>query len=280
MAIIGAGGQLGNDIVSRIGGQVIPLKHSDIEISDSASVWSVLDRERPEAVINCAAYNLVDKAESDRETAMLTNRRGPGILADYCRENDLKLLHVGTDYVFDGCSGKRPWVESDVPLAMSTYALSKLGGEQLVRSHCPRHFIVRTCGLYGHHSSHGKGNFVETILRLAKERPELKIVSDQYCTPTSTANLACAIIELIRTDAYGLYNATNSGQCSWFEFASEIVRLARLSPKMTPITTADYGARARRPEYSVLECSKLTNLLGWSMPPWRDALSRYLSERQ
>ena len=165
---------------------------------------------------------------------MLVNRRGPGFLADYCREHDLKLLHVGTDYVFDGCSGRQPWTEKDEPLAISTYASSKLAGEQLVRAHCPRHFVVRTCGLYGRRAAHGKGNFVETMLRMGRERTEIRVVNDQVCTPTSSANLADAIGELIRTDKYGLYHATNSGHCSWFEFACEIIRLGQFRHKDDP----------------------------------------------
>ncbi len=279
VAIIGAKGQLGSDLVARLGAQAIPLAHAAIDIRDPSSVWTVLDGERPDTVVNCAAYNFVDKAESEREEAMLTNRRGPGYLADYCRERDLKLLHVSTDYVFDGRTGRKPWTEEDEPLPLSTYAASKYAGEQLVLTHCPRHFVIRTCGLYGRNASHGKGNFVETMLRLGRDRSELKVVSDQYCTPTSTAHLASAIIDLTKTDAYGLYHATNSGQCSWFEFAAEIFRIANLNTKLIPITTEEYGARARRPLYSVLNCSKLTNVLGWSMPPWRDALSQYLTER-
>lgn len=280
VAIIGAKGQLGSDLVAGLGSQAIPLAHADIEITDPNSVWSVLDQKRPDIVINCAAYNFVDKAESEREAAMLINRRGPGFLADYCREHDLKLVHVGTDYVYDGCTGHAPWTEKDVPIAVSTYASSKYAGEQLVREHCPRHFVVRTCGLYGRNAAHGKGNFVETMLRVGRERPEVRVVSDQYCTPTATINLAAAIIDLIKTEAYGLYHATNSNQCSWFEFAAEIFRMANLDAKLIPITTAEFGARARRPSYSVLNCSKLTGVLGWRMPPWRDALSRYMMERE
>jgi dTDP-4-dehydrorhamnose reductase len=279
VAVIGARGQLGSDLVERLGERAIPLGHSVIDIADAASVWDVLDRERPAAVINCAAYNFVDKAEIERETAMLVNRRGPGFLADYCREHDLKLLHVGTDYVFDGKTGHRPWSEADTPLAISTYASSKRAGEQLVQTHCPRHFVVRTCGLYGRNAAQGKGNFVETMLRLGRERKELKVVGDQRCTPTSTADLARHILDLLQTDAYGLYHATNSGDCSWFEFATEIIRLARLQVKITPITTEEYGARARRPRYSVLDCSRLKHVLGRAMPPWQDALARYLMER-
>lgn len=280
VAVIGARGQLGSDLVSRLGAQAIPLGHSDIDISDAASIASALDREQPGAVINCAAYNFVDKAEMEREAAMLTNRRGPGLLADYCREHDLKLLHVGTDYVYDGRTGKRPWTEEDEPLPISTYACSKYAGEQLVRAHCPRHFVVRTCGLYGRNAMHGKGNFVETMLRLGRERPELKVVGDQRCTPTATSNLASAILDLVKTDEYGLYHATNAGDCSWFEFASEIMRLSYLKAKVSPITTADYGARARRPSYSVLNCSKLERVLGWKMPTWQEAVANYLIERE
>jgi dTDP-4-dehydrorhamnose reductase len=279
VAVIGAKGQLGSDLVSRLGSQAIPLGHADIDISDAASVANALDREKPNAVINCAAYNFVDKAEIERDHAMLTNRRGPGLLADYCRERDLKLVHVGTDYVYDGNTGTRPWTEDDQPLPISTYACSKFAGEQLVRAHCPRHFVVRTCGLYGQNARHGKGNFVETMLRLGRERPELKVVADQRCTPTATANLASAILDLVKTEAYGLYHATNSGDCSWFEFASEIMRFSHLTAQVHPITTAEYGARARRPMYSVLDCSKLERVLGWKMPSWQEALRRYLADR-
>lgn len=278
-AVIGAKGQLGSDLISRLGKEAISLDHSTIDITDPESICKVLDCERPDTVINCAAYNLVDRAETERDMAMLVNRRGPGYLADYCREHDLKLLHVGTDYVYDGREGRKPWTETDEPLAISTYASSKLAGEQLVLAHCPRHFVVRTCGLYGRNAAHGKGNFVETMLRLGRERPEIRVVDDQVCTPTSTATLASAIVDLVRTEKYGLYHATNSGQCSWFEFACEIMRLNRFDTKMIPITTAEYGARARRPRFSVLDCSKLTETLGWSLPPWRDALARYLVER-
>ena len=279
VAVIGAKGQLGSDLVSKLGSQAIPLGHADIDISDQASIAAARDREQPNVVINCAAYNFVDKAEMERDQAMLTNRRGPGLLADYCREHDLKFVHVGTDYVYDGNSGKTPWTELDEPLPISTYACSKFAGEQLVRAHCPRHFVVRTCGLYGKNARHGKGNFVETMLRLGRERPELRVVSDQRCTPTATAHLASAILDLMKTDSYGLYHATNSGDCSWFEFAEEIMKQSHLRAKVSPISTAEYGARARRPSYSVLNCKKLEQVLGWKMPTWQEALGQYLTER-
>ncbi|WP_010588098.1 dTDP-4-dehydrorhamnose reductase [Schlesneria paludicola] len=279
VAVIGAMGQLGSALVDQLGSKAISLGRTDIDITNANNIWSTLDHERPDVVVNCAAYNFVDKAETEREAAMLVNRRGPGFLADYCRERDLKFIHISTDYVYDGRNGQQPWTEQDEASPISTYACSKHAGEQLVRTHCPRHFVVRTCGLYGRASAKGKGNFVETILRLAKERPELRVVGDQLCTPTSTLNLASALIDLMQTDAYGLYHATNSGSCSWADFATEIIRYNGLNSKVVSITTEEYGARARRPTYSVLDCSKLTGAINWAMPPWRDALTRYLSDR-
>ena len=280
VAVIGARGQLGSDLVALLGGQAVPLGSAELNITDPAAVWNVLDHERPQAVINCAAYNFVDKAELEPQIAMLVNRRGPGILADYCRERDLKLMHIGTDYVYDGGKSLQPWSETQLASPISTYAASKFAGEELVRLHCPRHFVVRTCGLYGRNAAHGKGNFVETMLRLGRERPELRIVNDQRCTPTSTADLAKALVSLLTTDSYGLYHATNSGDCTWFEFAAEIMALARIHVTLTPITTTEYAARARRPRYSVLNCAKLNSVLDWSMSSWQQALAQYLANRE
>jgi dTDP-4-dehydrorhamnose reductase len=156
------------------------------------------------------------------------------------------------------------------------YGASKLAGEHFVRGICPRHAIVRTCGLYGANAARGKGNFVETMLRLGRERPELKIVADQRCTPTSTADLARALAQLVETDATGTYHATNSGDCSWYQFALEIFRLANLPVRAIPITASEYAAKARRPDDSVLDSSRLASLLGTGLPPWQDALKRYL----
>ncbi len=158
------------------------------------------------------------------------------------------------------------------------YALSKLAGEYFVRAECPRHFIVRTCGLYGSASTAGKGNFVKTMLRLAKERKELAIVNDQHCTPSFAADVAAAIARLIETDQYGLYHATNSGSTTWYEFAREIFRLAAIDIAVRPITSAEYPQKARRPAYSVLNCGKLAAVTGSPSPAWQDALGRYLAE--
>ncbi|MBC8117379.1 MAG: dTDP-4-dehydrorhamnose reductase, partial [Candidatus Saccharimonas sp.] len=244
------------------------------------SIAKALDAARPTHVINCAAYNLVDKAEDEPEAAHRVNSIGPRNLAEWCAARGAVLMHISTDYVFGADRTRQmPLGEADPTGPVSVYGQSKLEGELAVRSLCPRHFVVRTCGLYGHRAARDKGNFVETMLRLGRERPELRIVGDQRCTPTSTADLARALVSLLQTDAFGLYHATNTGDCSWFEFACEIFRLANIPVKTTPMTAAEYGAKARRPDYSVLDCSKLANVLDRPMPSWQDALARYLANR-
>jgi dTDP-4-dehydrorhamnose reductase len=280
IALIGARGQLGTDLLPLLGAEAVPLGHQDIEITNPASVAAVLGEIRPQCVINVAAWNLVDKAEDEPEQAFAVNAFGPRNLAGYCGDNGITLLHVSTDYVF-GLDATRntPWTETDAPGPVSAYGMSKLTGEYFVRSLCPRHFVVRTCGLYGHQGARGKGNFVETMLRLGRERPELKIVNDQRCTPSSTADVARALAALIQTDAYGLYHATNRGSMTWYEFAGEIFRQADISVNTIPIDSATFAARAKRPSYSVLDCSKLSNAIGFELPPWQEALACYLAGR-
>ncbi len=280
IAVVGAFGQLGSDLIPLLGDRAIALGHADIEITDPASVTIALDAARPTHVINCAAYNLVDRAEDEPEAAQRVNTSGPQHLADYCARSGIVLMHVSTDYVFgQDLTRRTPLSETDPTGPVSVYGASKLAGELAVRSRCPQHFLVRTCGLYGQRAARGKGNFVETMLRLGRERPELKIVADQRCTPTSTADLAAALVSLIETDTFGTYHATNDGDCSWFEFAREIFRLADLTVNVIPNTATEYGAKARRPDYSVLDSTKLASVLGRPMPSWRDALSRYLALR-
>ena len=176
-----------------------------------------------------------------------------------CRDLDCCLVHFSTDYVFGMDAGRgRPWTEDDPPGPLSVYGLSKLAGEYLVRSTCPKHFVIRTCGLYGVRGSGGKGgNFVETMLRLAGNGKPLRVVNDQRCTPSYTADVAAAVASLLATNRYGLYHVTNAGNCTWFEFAREIFRLADVRVELTPISSLNSGAPARRPDYSVLSNEKL-----------------------
>ncbi len=279
IALIGATGQLGSDLLPLLSGDTVPLRHLDIELGDDASVQSKLEAIGPDVVINCAAYNLVDRAEDDPIAAFQVNAFGPRRLAKFCASRDAVLVHFSTDYVFGlDRSRAKPYSETDSPGPLGVYGQSKLSGEFAVRSICPKHFVIRTCGLYGQAARRGagKGNFIETMLRLGRERPELRVVSDQVCTPTSTHDLAAAVVSLLQTTEYGLYHATNSGHMNWHELASEALRLAGISTPIVPISTTQFGAKAPRPAYSVLNCDRLARVLGRSLPDWHDALARYL----
>jgi dTDP-4-dehydrorhamnose reductase len=279
IAIVGAGGQLGTALQACLQGEVIPLAHAQIEITDPASIDAALSAARPECVIHAAAYNFVDRAEDDERIAFGVNALGPRNIARWCERHGAKLVHVSTDYVFGGDRVRtRPYVETDPPQPQSAYAAGKEQGERRVETETPRHFIVRTCGLYGSASSEGKGNFVKTMLRLAKERKELTIVNDQHCTPSYAVDVAGAIARLVETDRFGLYHATNSGSTTWYEFAREIFRLARVEITARPISSTEYPQKAARPGYSVLNCSKLAAVIGGPLPPWQDALARYLTQ--
>jgi dTDP-4-dehydrorhamnose reductase len=278
IVIIGAG-QLGQDLSQRLGSRAVVLTHREIELRDCDSLARVLLPLHPRVVINTAAFNFVDDAETRAGEAFAINALGVRELSLVCRDLDCVLVHFSTDYVFglDGTRSK-PYSEEDVPGPINVYGTSKLAGECFVRSLCPKHFVVRTCGLYGHHGSGGKGqNFVNTMLRLAREGRPVRVVADQICTPTATADLADATIRLIETDAFGLYHWTNSGQCSWHEFACEIFRLAGLTADCTPITTAEFGSGATRPTFTILDSTRWPQL-GLPKPrPWQDALGEFLA---
>ena len=283
IAVVGALGQLGTDLLSCIEGDVAALDLDEIDITDWRSVDTALTALKPELVINVAAYNFVDRAEDEPEVAFAVNAFGPRNLARFCADNDIVLLHVSTDYVFGHDTERAaPYNELDAPGAISAYGTSKLAGEHFVRSLCPRHFVVRTCGLYGHAAAggRGKGNFVETMLRLGAERDELRVVDDQWCTPTSTADLALALCALAKTDAYGLYHSTNTGSTTWCRLAQEIFRQTDCPVHVTAITSAEFPTKANRPRYSVLDTSKLAETIGFASPCWQDALAAYLAGRE
>jgi dTDP-4-dehydrorhamnose reductase len=279
VAVLGGCGQLGSDLVRGLGDRGVPLGHTDADLTQPAVLAARLEAVRPDFVVNCAAYNLVDRAEDESQAAMAVNGDGVRNLATWCRDRDVPLLHVSTDYVFGSDETRRtPYVETDLPGPVSAYGRSKLAGEEAVRSVCPRSWIVRTCGLYGRHAARGKGNFVETMLRLAAERPELRIVNDQRCTPTSTTDLATALVAIIESAPFGTYHATNCGDCSWYEFAMAIFQAAGVSPRVIPIASAEFNAKARRPGYSVLNCNKLAEC-GITLRPWPEAVAEYVAQR-
>ena len=276
IAVIGANGQLGTEIVKVFSDEtVIPLMQSDIEISDLDSVEKAFANIQPDVVINTAAYLNVELCEKEREKAFLVNETGAMNLARVLEGKKIPLLHISTDYVFDGVK-RTPYEEIDVPNPLNVYGASKLAGERAIQATCSRYYIVRSSGLYGHAKCIGKGaNFIEKILARSKEQSEVRVVNDEVMTPTYTVDLARQIRSLIKTGKYGLYHATNNGSCSWFEFAREVLRLAGSSTPVVPVSSKEYPSDVLRPAYSVLSNSRLAAMDLDQMPVWQESLKAY-----
>ncbi|MFM8270949.1 MAG: dTDP-4-dehydrorhamnose reductase [Gemmata sp.] len=283
IAVLGAAGQLGRDLCPRLAalGDVIPLSRADIDLARPETIAPAVARVRPDLFVNCAAYNLVDKAESDPAAAHAVNADGVKALAEACATVWAKLIHFSTDYVFGGAAGRRePLAERDAPAPVSVYGTSKAAGEAHALALSANNLVIRTCGLYGVWGSGGKGgNFVETMLRLAAAGKPLRVVNDQRCTPSYTADVAAATVQLLQRGAGGLFHVVNGGACTWYEFAAEIFRREVLKPDFAPITSAEFGAAAKRPAYSVLSAAKLASVGVAEPRPWPEALGAYLAER-
>jgi dTDP-4-dehydrorhamnose reductase len=279
IAIIGANGQLGVDLRQTLSAEtILPLAHCDLDVSNSEQVDQVLDSARPDVVINTAAFHKVEECEKLPGTSFAVNATGPRNLALACRRINAMLIHFSTDYVFDG-GRRQPYTELDLPHPLNVYGVSKLAGEGMVSFTWKRHFIIRTCGLYGIAGSKGKGgNFVETMLKKAGEGAPIRVVNDQVLTPTFTGDLAAAVSRFIRSEAYGLYHVSAEGQCSWYEFARKIFELQNLPVDLKPVTTSEFPSPVQRPAYSVLGKQKLTKL-DITMPHWEEGLSRYFAQR-
>ena len=283
IAVIGANGQLGSDLVAAFsanGDAVCSLTHSDVEISDLASVSHALGDIRPQVIVNTAAMHHVENCEREPEKAFAVNALGARNLAIVARDLGAVLMHVSTDYVFDGSKGS-PYSEEDNPRPLNAYGITKLAGEQFVRATMARHFVVRTSGLYGKSPCRAKGglNFIELMLKLAKERGEVRVVDSEVVTPTSTAELAQQLVELSRSDSYGLYHATAEGCCSWHEFAQEIFTITDTPVTLKVGAPDEFPAKVARPKYSVLENRALKSRGLNTFKPWQDALHKYLGNR-
>ena len=280
-AVLGAQGQLGRDLCPLLKGEVIQLTRAEIDLSQPETIKPALEALQPTHFLNCAAYNFVDKAETDPTPAFGTNAWAMRELARACQAVNCQLIHFSSDYVF-GLDTNRttPYEIDETPGPLSQYGVSKLAGEYLVRASTDNHLIVRTCGLYGVWGSGGKGgNFVETMLRVAGQGKPLRVVNDQHCTPSYTVDVAAAVVQLIEAQARGVFHVTNSGSCTWYEFAGEIFRQMGISADLKPITSAEFNAPAPRPAYSVLSTGKLTQMGLSAMRLWREALAAYLVER-
>jgi dTDP-4-dehydrorhamnose reductase len=282
VVVIGANGQLGADLMAACaarGLEAVGLTHAEIELTDTASINAALDRTRAELVINTAAMHNVDACEREPDKAFFVNAIGARHLALAVAQRGATLVHISTDYVFDGAQ-RRPYVESDVTRPLNAYGVSKLAGEHFVTTLAPKHFVVRSSGLYGAHPSRAKAgglNFVRLMLKLAREKGRVRVVTDEVITPTYTVDLAKQILDLAETDAYGTYHATNAGACSWNEFAREIFRRAAPETIVEDARGADVPRPVARPGYSVLDNAALRRLGIDRMADWCDALGRYLA---
>ncbi len=263
--------------LAKRGHDVAAYGKEDLDITDCDLVNQVVEEQRPDLIVHCAAYTQVDQAETEKEVAFAINERGTENVAIAAGKLNIPMLFVSTDYVFDG-SNKMPYKTSDPTAPLSVYGKSKLAGELAVQKHCKNYYIVRTSWLYG---PYGR-NFVDTIYKLAEERDQIKVVADQVGSPTSTATLSEIIADLIVTKRYGIYHATDDGATSWFDFAREIVKDLEGKGKrveVLPIETKDMPRPAPRPAYSTLDKSDLIEALGRPLTPWQEALHDYLKMR-
>ena len=273
--VTGAGGMLGRDVVADLsarGHEAVPYERSDLDITDGPRVDRVVGKLEPDAIVNCAAYTDVDRAESQERAAMEINDTGAGLLAVAAGTVGAKIVYPSTDYVFDG-HRERAYVESDMPHPLSAYGRSKLAGETSVAVANSKHFVVRTSWLFGV----GGKNFVETMLRIGTEQPEVLVVSDQVGSPTYTPHLARAITLLVESDDYGVHHVTASGACSWFDFAQEIFDQAGMGTRVMAARTSMLDRPAPRPPYSVLRSERAVPTV---LPNWREALAEYMVERE
>jgi len=288
--IFGAGGQLGQELQRSAAAKALPyraLSHAEVDIADAAAVSRVLNETRPSLVVNAAAYTRVDLAEKETEAARLGNEIGPGVIAVACAAREAPLIHISTDYVFDGAKSG-PYVESDPLAPLGVYGRTKAAGEAAVRKAMKRHIILRTSWVYGEFGN----NFLKTMLRLARERDELRVVADQLGCPTSTRDIAEAILRIAPSlegdaDLYGVYHFSGAGATSWHGFATRIIEaqaeVTGRRPQVVAIATADYPTPARRPANSVFDCSRFEQTFGFSARNWSeeaDAIAKLLAGKR
>jgi len=281
LAVIGSNGQLVTDLeeVLLAHNDVEGLTHADIEITDIDKVKTLLSALKPQMVFNTAAYNLVAEAEKNADEAFLINGIGTLNLAKVCQDLGIALVHYSTDYVFDG-KKQKPYTEDDYPNPLNVYASTKLSGEYFARNYCERSFVIRVSGIYGKVASRGKGgNFITTMLKLAKEKKEVRVVDDEILTPTPTSHIARNTATLINTDQFDLYHMTCQGEVSWYEFAKVIWETLQLETPLYPASVKDFPLVVKRPFYSVLQNKNLDDLKLNQMPDWKNALIEFLREQ-
>lgn len=274
--VTGVKGQLGYDVMAELAKrniEAIGVDIDEMDITDKISVEKVIGEAAPDVVVHCAAYTAVDAAEDNEALCRRVNADGTRNIAEVCKKLDCKMVYISTDYVFDG-QGTRPWEPDDERHPLNVYGQTKYEGELAVQENLSKYFIVRIAWVFG---KNGK-NFVKTMLKLAETHDKLTVVNDQFGSPTYTYDLARLLVDMIQTDKYGIYHATNEGICTWYEFACEIFRQAGVKIEVTPVPASEYPAKAKRPENSRLDKGKLTENGFERLPSWQDALRRYIKE--
>ncbi len=280
--VTGAKGQLGTDVMAELKSnniEAVGIDREELDIVDAKACEEFFDKanaeKRIDAVIHCAAYTAVDKAEDEQELSYNINALGTKNIATACKKFDMKLMYISTDYVFNG-QGERPWEPDDERQPLNVYGKTKYEGELFVEEIAKKYFIVRIAWVFGIAGN----NFIKTMLKLAKERDSLTVVDDQIGSPTYTADLSKLLVSMIQTDKYGRYHATNEGYCSWYEFAKEIFKVAKVTINVAPVDSSAYPAKAKRPANSRMEKKKLDKMGFKRLPSWQDATRRYIEELQ
>ena len=273
--VTGVKGQLGYDVVKDLkkrGHEPIGVDRGEMDLMKNDAIREFIMNTRPEAIIHCAAYTAVDKAEEEVEVCYQVNAEATKVIAECAKELDITLIYISTDYVFDGTK-EGDYVETDLPNPINVYGASKLLGEQYVQQLLEKYYIVRISWVFGENGN----NFIKTMRRLGLERDELNIIDDQVGSPTYTADLAPLLVDMMETNKYGIYHATNEGFCSWYEFANEIFKQRGIEVKTNPITTDQYPTAAKRPMNSRMSKDKLTEFGFALLPSWEEALNNYLN---
>jgi dTDP-4-dehydrorhamnose reductase len=280
IALIGADGQLGSELFKVLDDQEVhPLYYPEFDVIDAAKASQTLCSLSPDEIINTAAYHRVDECEDHPEKSFAVNTVAVRNLALLCRDLDATLVHFSTDYVFGG-EKRTPYVEDDFPNPLDLYAVSKLAGEYFARNIPEKFFLIRTCGLFGETGCWGKGtNFIETMIERERRGEPIRVVNDQWVTPTSASELAQKVKELLQTTHWGLYHMTNEGECTWYEFARKIFELMGSETYVEPVDSLSFGAKARRPAYSVLENRNAKKIGITPFSHWETALEVYLKKK-
>ncbi len=263
--------ELGTPDILKIDNDITAIDMDELDISDMDAVCSLFEKERYDAVINCAAYTNVNGCETERETAFKANALGPRNLAIASEKIGAKLIHVSTDYVFAG-DGTKPYVEWDLCAPQSAYGSSKYLGEEYIKQFCTKYFIVRTSWLYGYYG----GNFVKTMMKVTRNNGTAKVVNDQRGNPTNAADLAHHLLKLLTTEQYGIYHGTGNGECTWYDLTCKIVELAGIEAQVNPCTTEEYPTPAKRPAYSSLDNMMFRATVGDEFRNWEDALKCFI----